>query len=125
MAKIGNNARFFFRHNEAGGNSVELKPKIFPNSKTLAHVLRSVVNIELGIIERIGHQGGRQVMDAVPHVREHGQHGRKRHFAVAAHIVDQQKLLGVVHLSPLTIQTPLRRRDCLSVAHDAYGERIH
>ena len=116
MAKIGDDARLFLRNDKTGGDGIELKAQLFPDSKAFTHVFGSVVNIELGVIERIGHQGRRQVMNAITHVREHGQHGRKRHLAIAAHVVDQQKLLGVFHLVPLAIRAPTRRRDCPSVA---------
>ena len=54
------------------------------------------MDVELGIVERIGHQRRRQVMDTVAHVRQHRQHGGERDLAVAAHIVDQQQL-SILH----------------------------
>ena len=80
-------------------DGVELKAEFFPDGKTLTHVLGGVVDVELGIVERIGHKCRRQIVDTVTHVRQHRQHGGKRDLAVAAHIVDQQQL-SVLHECP-------------------------
>ena len=99
VAKIRDDARLFLGHDKAGRDGVELKAEFFPDGKTLTHVLRGVVDVELGIVERIGHKCRRQIVDTVTHVRQHRQHGGKRDLAVAAHIVDQQQL-SVLHESP-------------------------
>ena len=96
MAEVRNDARLFLGHDKAGRDGVELKAELLPDGEALAHVLGGVVDVELGIVERIGHKCRRQVVDAVAHVRQHRQHGGKRDLAVAAHIVDQQQL-SVLH----------------------------
>ena len=99
VAKVRDDTRLFLGHDKAGRDSVELKAELLPDGKTLAHVLRGVVDVELGVVERIGNKGRRQVVDAIAHMRQHRQHGGKRDLAVAAHIVDQQQL-SVLHESP-------------------------
>ena len=96
VAKVRDDARLFLGHDKAGRDGVELKPELLPDSEALAHVLGGVMDVELGIVERIGHQRRRQVVDAIAHVRQHRQHGGERDLAVAAHIVDQQQL-SVLH----------------------------
>ena len=96
VAKVRDDARLFLGHDKAGRDGVELKAELFPDSEAL---LGGVVDVELGIVERIGHKCRRQVMDTVAHVRQHRQHGGKRDLAVAAHIVDQQQL-SILHESP-------------------------
>ena len=99
MAKVRDDARLFLGHDKAGRDSVELKPELLPDSEALTHVLRGVVDVELGVVERIGNMGRRLVVDAIAHMRQHRQHGGERDLAVAAHIVDQQQL-SVLHESP-------------------------
>ena len=89
VAKVRDDARLFLGHDKAGRDGVELKAELLPDSEALAHILRGVMDVELGVVERIGNEGRRQVVDAIAHVRQHRQHGRKRDLAVAAHIVDQ------------------------------------
>ena len=96
VAEVRNDARLFLGHDKAGRDGVELKAELLPDGEALAHVLGGVVDVELGIVERIGNERRWQVVDAVAHVRQHRQHGGKRDLAVAAHIVDQQQL-SVLH----------------------------
>ena len=99
MAKVRDDARLLLGHDKAGRDSIKFKAELLPDSEALAHVLRGVVNVELGIVERIGNERRRQVVDAIAHVRQYRQHGRERDLAVAAHIVDQQQL-SVLHECP-------------------------
>ncbi|CDA35302.1 unknown [Collinsella sp. CAG:166] len=99
VTEVRNDTRLFLGHDKAGRDGVELKAEFLPDGETLTHVLRGVVDVELGIVERIGHQRRRQVVDAVAHMRQHRKHGGKRDLAIAAHIVDQQQL-SVLHECP-------------------------
>ena len=99
VAKVRDDACLFLGHDKAGRDGVEFKAELLPDGETLADILRGVVDVELGVVERIGNEGRRQVVDAIAHVRQHRQHGRKRDLAVAAHIVDQQQL-SVLHECP-------------------------
>ena len=99
VAEVRNDARLFLGHDKAGGDGVELKAELLPDGEALAHVLGGVVDVELGIVERIGNERRWQVVNAIAHMRQHRQHGGKRDLAVAAHIVDQQQL-SVLHESP-------------------------
>ena len=96
VAKVRDDTRLFLGHDKAGRDGVELKAELLPDGKTLTHVLRGVVDVELGVVERVGNERRRQVMDTVAHVRQHRQHGGKRDLAVTAHIVNQQQL-SVLH----------------------------
>lgn len=100
MAEVRDDARLFLGHDKAGRDGVELKAELLPDSEALADILRGVVDVELGVVERIGNEGRRQVVNAIAHVRQHRQHGGKRDLAVTAHIVDQQQL-SVLHECPL------------------------
>ena len=108
VAKVRDDARLFLGHDKAGRDGVELKAELLPDSEALTHVLGGVVDVELGVVERVRNERRRQVMDTVAHVRQHRQHGGKRDLAIAAHIVDQQQL-SVLHECP-----PWIGRDAMS-----------
>ena len=50
---------------------------------------------EVGVVERVGHEGRGQVVQAESHVRQHRHHGAQGHLAKAAHVVDEQDVHGL------------------------------
>lgn len=125
MAKVRDDARLFLGHDKAGRDGVELKAELLPDGKTLTHVLRGVVDVELGVVERVGNERRRQVMDTVAHVRQHRQHGGKRDLAVTAHIVNQQQLVFFMRVSLVsgTAQQPCSATKCSAGGVVGGGER--
>ncbi len=92
-AILRHDARLPLRSDEARGDGVVAEAESLPHGKDTRDVVGGVEEVELAIVERVGHDGCRQVVGGVAHIGKDGQHGRRGHLAVSANIVDQKNLL--------------------------------
>ena len=95
FAELGDDAGLLLGHDEAGGHRVKREAQLVPDGQCLLHVVGRVVDEEVGVVKRVGHEGRGQVVQAESHVRQHRHHGAQGHLAKAAHVVDEQDVHGL------------------------------
>ena len=96
-AETGHNIRLLLGHDKPCRNGIKGKAQLIPDFQSLFHIFRRFQNIELSIIQRIGHDGRRQIIYVVFHVGQNGHHRRQCHFSVTGDIIDQQNFFIHVH----------------------------
>ena len=95
LAELGDDAGLLLGHDEAGGHRVKREAQLVPDGQRLLYVVGRVVDEEVGVVERVGHEGRGQVVQTESHVRQHRHHGAQGHLAKAAHVVDEQDVHGL------------------------------
>ena len=92
-AVAGDEIGLLLRHDKSRRDGVEVEAQLLPYRKHPLDIVGRVQEVELAVVERVAHDGGREVVDGHSHVGENGEHGSGGHLAVAAHVVDEEYLL--------------------------------
>ena len=99
-AEVPDQPRLLLAEHQAGAYGVEAEAQLAPHGQRAAHVASGVEDIEVAVVQRVGHQRGGQVVDGMPLMGQDGQHGHHAHMAAAHDVVDEQYLFHLVFLAP-------------------------
>ena len=91
------NVHLLRRGQKARGDAVKGEAQLLPHGNGLFHIVGGIQDGELPIIQGVGHQGGGEVVDIMPHVGQNRQHGGQSDLSISRHVVDDQNIFVLLH----------------------------